>query len=80
MRFLVLSLKCSHSLFLGHFGTGIQSYFNFLRFLVLMNFVASLLVVGFVIAPNAAFEALHLSWTSQLNGSLGEPVNKNRYK
>uniref|UniRef100_A0A6J0U615 Transmembrane channel-like protein n=1 Tax=Pogona vitticeps TaxID=103695 RepID=A0A6J0U615_9SAUR len=54
----------------GHFGTGIQSYFNFLRFLVLMNFVASLLVVGFVIAPNAAFEALHLSWTSQLNGSL----------
>ncbi|XP_034275373.1 transmembrane channel-like protein 4 [Pantherophis guttatus] len=54
----------------GHFGTGIQSYFNFLRFLVLMNFVASLLVVGFVIAPNAAFEALQLNWTSQANSSL----------
>ncbi|XP_054849562.1 transmembrane channel-like protein 4 isoform X3 [Eublepharis macularius] len=51
----------------GHFGTGIQSYFNFLRFLVLMNFVASLLVVGFVIAPNAAFEALHLNWTGRPN-------------
>uniref|UniRef100_A0A8C6VSZ5 Transmembrane channel-like protein n=1 Tax=Naja naja TaxID=35670 RepID=A0A8C6VSZ5_NAJNA len=38
-----------------HFGTGIQSYFNFLRFLVLLNFVASLLVVGFVIAPNALY-------------------------
>ncbi|XP_053114798.1 transmembrane channel-like protein 4 isoform X2 [Hemicordylus capensis] len=49
----------------GHFGTGIQSYFNFLRFLVLMNFVASLLVLGFVVAPNAAFEALPLNWTSQ---------------
>ncbi|XP_048373487.1 transmembrane channel-like protein 4 isoform X1 [Sphaerodactylus townsendi] len=47
----------------GHFGTGIQSYFSFLRFLVLMNFVASLLVVAFVVAPNAAFEALHLNWT-----------------
>ncbi|XP_032093098.1 transmembrane channel-like protein 4 [Thamnophis elegans] len=54
----------------GHFGTGIQSFFNFLRFLVLMNFVASLLVVGFVIAPNAAFEALQLNWTSQANSSL----------
>uniref|UniRef100_A0A8C6VQ84 Transmembrane channel-like protein n=1 Tax=Naja naja TaxID=35670 RepID=A0A8C6VQ84_NAJNA len=54
----------------GHFGTGIQSYFNFLRFLVLLNFVASLLVVGFVIAPNAAFEALQLNWTSQVNSSL----------
>ncbi|XP_008115447.1 transmembrane channel-like protein 4 [Anolis carolinensis] len=53
----------------GHFGTGIQSYFNFLRFLVLMNFVASLLVVGFVVAPNAAFESLHLNWTSQHNNS-----------
>ncbi|XP_058039752.1 transmembrane channel-like protein 4 [Ahaetulla prasina] len=53
----------------GHFGTGIQSYFNFLRFLILMNFVASLLVVGFVIAPNAAFEALKLNWTSQANSS-----------
>ncbi|XP_042328755.1 transmembrane channel-like protein 4 [Sceloporus undulatus] len=53
----------------GHFGTGIQSYFNFLRFLVLMNFVASLLVVGFVVAPNAAFENLHLNRTSQQNSS-----------
>ncbi|KAL7977443.1 hypothetical protein Chor_009392 [Crotalus horridus] len=55
----------------GHFGTGIQSYFNFLRFLVLLNFAASLLVVGFMIAPNAAFEALQLNWTSQANSSLG---------
>uniref|UniRef100_A0A2D4KZ74 Transmembrane channel-like protein n=2 Tax=Micrurus paraensis TaxID=1970185 RepID=A0A2D4KZ74_9SAUR len=54
----------------GHFGTGIQSYFNFLRFLILLNFVASLLVAGFVIAPNAAFEALQLNWTSQVNSSL----------
>ncbi|KAH0626479.1 hypothetical protein JD844_001473 [Phrynosoma platyrhinos] len=53
----------------GHFGTGIQSYFNFLRFLVLMNFVASLLVVGFVVAPNAAFENLNLNRTSHQNSS-----------
>ncbi|XP_066486461.1 transmembrane channel-like protein 4 [Tiliqua scincoides] len=53
----------------GHFGTGIQSYFNFLRFLVLMNLVASLLVVGFVVAPNAAFEALNLNWTDRPSNS-----------
>ncbi|XP_077170953.1 voltage-gated chloride channel TMC4 [Paroedura picta] len=53
----------------GHFGTGIQSYFSFLRFLVLMNFVASFLVVGFVVAPNAAFEALHLNWTSRTSNT-----------
>ncbi|XP_060137622.1 transmembrane channel-like protein 4 isoform X3 [Zootoca vivipara] len=60
----------SSSLCAGQFGTGIQSYFNFLRFLVLMNFVASLLVAGFVIAPNAAFEALSLNRTSHQNSSL----------
>uniref|UniRef100_A0A8D0GT45 Transmembrane channel-like protein n=1 Tax=Sphenodon punctatus TaxID=8508 RepID=A0A8D0GT45_SPHPU len=46
----------------GHFGTGIQSYFNFLRFLVLMNFVAALLVAGFVVVPNIVFEELRLNW------------------
>uniref|UniRef100_A0A8D2L9J7 Transmembrane channel-like protein n=1 Tax=Varanus komodoensis TaxID=61221 RepID=A0A8D2L9J7_VARKO len=62
----------SHVLFsTGHFGTGIQAYFIFLRFLVLMNLVASLLVVGFVVAPNAAFEALQLNRTHQSNSSLG---------
>ncbi|XP_061444643.1 transmembrane channel-like protein 4 isoform X2 [Rhineura floridana] len=53
----------------GHFGTGIQSYFNFLRFLVLMNFVASLLVVGFVVAPNVAFELQGFNQTSHQNKS-----------
>ncbi|XP_060112340.1 transmembrane channel-like protein 4 isoform X2 [Heteronotia binoei] len=53
----------------GHFGTGIQSYFSFLRFLILMNFVASFLVVGFVVAPNVAFEALHLNWTSHTSNT-----------
>ncbi|KAJ7313988.1 hypothetical protein JRQ81_005846 [Phrynocephalus forsythii] len=34
------------------------------------EFCRLLLVVGFVIAPNATFEALRLNWTSHLNGSL----------
>nr|XP_042703121.1 transmembrane channel-like protein 4 [Chrysemys picta bellii] len=49
----------------GHFGTGIQSYFNFLRFLVLLNLGGALLVMGFVVAPNAAFEGLRLNQTQQ---------------
>ncbi|XP_041958584.1 LOW QUALITY PROTEIN: nodal modulator 1 [Alosa sapidissima] len=35
----------------GMFGTGILSYFSFLRFLVLLNFVMFLLMFGFVIFP-----------------------------
>ncbi|XP_030400665.1 transmembrane channel-like protein 4 isoform X2 [Gopherus evgoodei] len=49
----------------GHFGTGIQSYFNFLRFLVLLNLGGALLTVGFVVAPNAAFEGLRLNQTQK---------------
>ncbi|XP_043357119.1 transmembrane channel-like protein 4 isoform X2 [Dermochelys coriacea] len=49
----------------GHFGTGIQSYFNFLRFLVLLNLGGALLIVGFVVAPYAAFEGLQLNQTQQ---------------
>ncbi|KAM4651849.1 voltage-gated chloride channel TMC4 [Discoglossus pictus] len=42
----------------GHFGTGIQSYFSFLRFLILMNFVTFLLVGGFIVIPNIVFDEL----------------------
>ncbi|XP_069805165.1 voltage-gated chloride channel TMC4 [Dendropsophus ebraccatus] len=39
----------------GQFGTGIQSYFSFLRFLVLLNSVTFLLIAGFILIPNIAF-------------------------
>ncbi|KAJ8284024.1 hypothetical protein COCON_G00028740 [Conger conger] len=52
----------------GMFGTGILSYFSFLRFLVLLNFVIFLLMFGFVMLPiiitnrasgNATFNPKH---------------------
>ncbi|NWS42393.1 TMC7 protein, partial [Probosciger aterrimus] len=36
----------------GKFGTGIQSYFSFLRFLVLLNFVMFILMFSFVTFPS----------------------------
>ncbi|XP_069598862.1 voltage-gated chloride channel TMC4 [Ranitomeya imitator] len=47
----------------GQFGTGIQSYFSFLRFLVLMNFVTFLLVAGFIVVPNIVFNESGLGQT-----------------
>ncbi|XP_075696006.1 voltage-gated chloride channel TMC4 [Rhinoderma darwinii] len=51
----------------GKFGTGIQSYFSFLRFLVLMNLVTFLLIAGFIVIPNIVFNELGLEQT--LTGS-----------
>uniref|UniRef100_A0A8C9ZB40 Transmembrane channel-like protein n=1 Tax=Sander lucioperca TaxID=283035 RepID=A0A8C9ZB40_SANLU len=36
----------------GNFGGGVQSYFLFLRFLVVLNFVSFLLIAGFVLIPS----------------------------
>ncbi|XP_072734288.1 transmembrane channel-like protein 7 [Ciconia boyciana] len=36
----------------GKFGTGIQSYFSFLRFLVLLNFIIFILMFSFVTLPS----------------------------
>ncbi|NXT72675.1 TMC7 protein, partial [Chaetops frenatus] len=48
--YLVLWRHDIHSIE-GKFGTGIQSYFSFLRFLVLLNFIIFILMFGFVTLP-----------------------------
>ncbi|KFP86797.1 Transmembrane channel-like 7, partial [Apaloderma vittatum] len=40
----------------GKFGTGIQSYFSFLRFLDLLNFIIFILMFGFVTFPSIISE------------------------
>ncbi|XP_037129691.1 transmembrane channel-like protein 7 [Syngnathus acus] len=42
----------------GNFGGGVQSYFLFLRFLVVLNFVSFLLIAGFVFIPSVVFRSL----------------------
>ncbi|KAK5862196.1 hypothetical protein PBY51_017619 [Eleginops maclovinus] len=42
----------------GNFGGGVQSYFLFLRFLVVLNFVSFLLIAGFVLIPSIVFRSV----------------------
>ncbi|XP_067914406.1 transmembrane channel-like protein 7 isoform X1 [Heterodontus francisci] len=45
----------------GRYGTGIQSYFTFLRFLVFLNLSAFLLVGGFVLLPSIYINMMKLN-------------------
>uniref|UniRef100_A0A673K4J2 Transmembrane channel-like protein n=1 Tax=Sinocyclocheilus rhinocerous TaxID=307959 RepID=A0A673K4J2_9TELE len=47
----------------GHFGGGVQSYFLFLRFLVILNFLSSLLIGAFVLIPSIVFRSMNLNST-----------------
>ncbi|XP_034144608.1 transmembrane channel-like protein 7 [Esox lucius] len=40
----------------GQFGGGVQSYFIFLRFLVVLNFLSFFLIAGFVLIPSIVFQ------------------------
>ncbi|NXE95506.1 TMC7 protein, partial [Menura novaehollandiae] len=53
--YLVLWQRDMHSIE-GKFGTGIQSYFSFLRFLVLLNFIIFILMFSFVTVPTIIFK------------------------
>ncbi|NWR32385.1 TMC7 protein, partial [Tachuris rubrigastra] len=53
--YLVLWRRDIHSIE-GTFGTGIQSYFSFLRFLVLLNFIIFILMFSFVTLPTIIYD------------------------
>ncbi|XP_072250273.1 transmembrane channel-like protein 7 [Leuresthes tenuis] len=53
----------------GNFGGGVQSYFHFLRFLVVLNFVSFLLIGGFVIIPTLVLRSAESSSVIGTNNS-----------
>ncbi|KAE8593478.1 hypothetical protein XENTR_v10019155 [Xenopus tropicalis] len=70
LQFLVLWRRTINTIG-GNFGTGIASYFTFLRFLILMNLVTFLLIGGFIVIPNIVFQELNVNQTSQSSNSNG---------
>ncbi|KAG8434131.1 hypothetical protein GDO86_012485 [Hymenochirus boettgeri] len=61
----------------GNFGTGIASYFSFLRFLILMNLVTFLLIGAFIIIPNIVFEELKIGQSTQKTNLTAVCLNYN---
>lgn len=58
------------------FGTGILSYFAFLRFLVLLNFVMFLLMFTFVMLPIiVSGHSLSVNSTMAAGGATGSPCS-----
>uniref|UniRef100_A0A3B4E1W5 Transmembrane channel-like protein n=1 Tax=Pygocentrus nattereri TaxID=42514 RepID=A0A3B4E1W5_PYGNA len=51
----------------GHFGGGVQSYFLFLRFLVILNLLSFLLMASFVIIPSIVFNTVSFSGSSSID-------------
>jgi len=64
--------------FTGRFGSGVRSYFSFLRWLFLLNVYIFLLVFIFIVVPTIVFENLRnsdVSVSSQLNtANNGESI------
>ncbi|XP_077685350.1 transmembrane channel-like protein 7 isoform X2 [Eretmochelys imbricata] len=56
----------------GKFGTGIKSYFSFLRFLVMLNFIIFILMFSFITLPStiSKYEVLNSSYVKVSSKSI----------
>ncbi|CAI5663967.1 unnamed protein product [Oreochromis niloticus] len=69
----------------GNFGGGVQSYFVFLRFLVVLNFVSFFLIAGFVLIPSVVFRSVATNSTDNItisnnSNEIGSPAKYKVYE
>lgn len=62
--------RVSWLFFVGHFGGGVQSYFLFLRFLVILNLLSFLLIAAFVLIPSIVFHSVGFNSSIPLSVNL----------
>ncbi|KAL4616692.1 transmembrane channel-like protein 4 [Arapaima gigas] len=60
----------------GHFGGGVQSYFLFLQFLVVLNLLSSLLMAGFVLTPSIVFRSSSFVNSSDAQNVTGKTSSR----
>lgn len=51
----------------GHFGSGVASYFKFVRWLFIMNVLVMIAILGFVVVPQILFEQFGNENTTKTN-------------
>lgn len=61
---------------LGHFGSVVSSYFTFLRWIVYVNLIITLIIISFVVIPEVLFRLFFFTVTGEIIPRFNLQVSK----